>query len=210
VNILKRASLNLSINAIVVLILAITMLGLGLAFINSMFGGTTEKLSTMVSGLDESVKTTLLESPSRITLLSTSIDAKKGEFTDIYFAVRNDLESSNNKNTFVLYNETGKYWYVYCDSATDLNAITDSHKKIVIPGTNPKSVIKDFNFETIPKSDILPGESNVFPLKIKPLPTSSNTVYSCYIEICDPNGSGNAGYLCGHLYEKINFYLTVK
>ena len=38
----KRSSLNLSINAIVVLILAITMLGLGLGFIRNVFGSTTE------------------------------------------------------------------------------------------------------------------------------------------------------------------------
>ena len=41
----KKASLNLSINAIVVLILAITMLGLGLGFIRSMFKGATSKLA---------------------------------------------------------------------------------------------------------------------------------------------------------------------
>ncbi|MBW3012000.1 hypothetical protein KY311_02360, partial [Candidatus Woesearchaeota archaeon] len=39
----KKASLSLSINAIVVLILAITMLGLGLAFMRGTFGKVTEQ-----------------------------------------------------------------------------------------------------------------------------------------------------------------------
>ena len=38
----KKGSLNLSINAIVVLILAITMLGLGLGFMKTMFGKVSE------------------------------------------------------------------------------------------------------------------------------------------------------------------------
>ena len=45
----KKASLNLSINAIVVLILAITMLGLGLTFMRNIFGGAAKEF-TKVSG----------------------------------------------------------------------------------------------------------------------------------------------------------------
>ncbi|MBI1970537.1 hypothetical protein HYS47_02220 [Candidatus Woesearchaeota archaeon] len=48
----KKASLNLSINAIVVLILAIVMLGLGLAFIRNVFGGATEKIKSGLENVD--------------------------------------------------------------------------------------------------------------------------------------------------------------
>ena len=41
----KKGSLTLSINAIVVLILAITMLGLGLSFMRNIFGGATEEFT---------------------------------------------------------------------------------------------------------------------------------------------------------------------
>lgn len=44
----KKASLELSVNAIVILIIAITMLGLGLAFIKMLFGGATDKLAAIV------------------------------------------------------------------------------------------------------------------------------------------------------------------
>ena len=44
----RKADLNMSINAIVVLILAITMLGLGLGFIRTMFKGATSKLAGAV------------------------------------------------------------------------------------------------------------------------------------------------------------------
>ena len=39
----KKGALNLSINAIVILILAITMLGLGLAFMRNIFGSATKE-----------------------------------------------------------------------------------------------------------------------------------------------------------------------
>jgi hypothetical protein len=45
----KKASLNLSINAIVVLVMAITVLGLGLTFIRGIFGGATAKLGGAIS-----------------------------------------------------------------------------------------------------------------------------------------------------------------
>jgi hypothetical protein len=45
----KLASLHLSINAIVILILAITMLGLGLGFMRNIFGKATEEF-TRVGG----------------------------------------------------------------------------------------------------------------------------------------------------------------
>ena len=48
----KKADLSLSINAIVVLILAITMLGLGLLFIRNQFGGGSSKLATMTEQID--------------------------------------------------------------------------------------------------------------------------------------------------------------
>lgn len=49
----KRGSLNLSINAIVVLIMAITMLGLGLGFITGMFGDISKQVGSAVKNEPE-------------------------------------------------------------------------------------------------------------------------------------------------------------
>ena len=49
---MKKASLNLSVNAIVVLILAITMLGLGLGFMKNTFGGVTEQFEQVSGDLE--------------------------------------------------------------------------------------------------------------------------------------------------------------
>lgn len=53
----RKGSLNLSINAIVVLILAITMLGLGLGFIRNIFGGASAKIG-------QALEATTLKNPA--------------------------------------------------------------------------------------------------------------------------------------------------
>lgn len=53
----RKGSLNLSINAIVVLILAITMLGLGLGFIRNIFGGASGKIA-------QALESTSLKNPA--------------------------------------------------------------------------------------------------------------------------------------------------
>jgi len=190
----RKGSLNLSINAIVVLIMAITMLGLDLGFIKNMFGGTAGQLDNMVQGLDESIKNQLSESMDRVSLAATSFDAPKGEDTNKFFAVRNDLEADPNEDsrkTFTL-GDGGKITSIYCDQAIDMNA-------------DPSKVsFKTFETVTLDK-----GESKVLPLQIKPLSSAVSTVYSCHIMICMPDEAVSDGS-CEETYEVLDFDLTVK
>ncbi|MBN2881343.1 hypothetical protein JXM83_04800 [Candidatus Woesearchaeota archaeon] len=48
----KKASLNMSINAIVMLVMAMALLGLGLTFIRGMMGGATGKLGGAIDAAD--------------------------------------------------------------------------------------------------------------------------------------------------------------
>lgn len=52
----KKASLSLSMEAIVILILAVTMLGLGLTFVRNMFGNITDKASNAIDVADLTAK----------------------------------------------------------------------------------------------------------------------------------------------------------
>lgn len=49
----KKAALELSVNAIVILILAITMLGLGLGFVRGMFGKTSGQFEELIGAEQE-------------------------------------------------------------------------------------------------------------------------------------------------------------
>lgn len=71
----KKGDLSLSVNAIVILVLAITMLGLGLSFIRTMFGKTTGKLGSVIESTDLETKPTS-ENPLTI---QKQIELKLGE-----------------------------------------------------------------------------------------------------------------------------------
>ncbi len=54
----KKADLSLSVNTIVIIILAITLLGLGLTFINTIAGGAIGKLGKLIDSTDLEKKPT--------------------------------------------------------------------------------------------------------------------------------------------------------
>ena len=67
----KKASLNLSVNAIVILVLAVVLLGLALAFIRGMFGKMTSKMGEIVDITQIEAKPTAdmpITMPNRITI----------------------------------------------------------------------------------------------------------------------------------------------
>tara|TARA_Y100000310_G_scaffold82580_1_gene79184 strand:- start:236 stop:589 length:354 start_codon:yes stop_codon:yes gene_type:complete len=86
----KKASLNLSINAIVILILAITMLGLGLAFMRNIFGQATGEFSE-ISGEVQKQMIGQMKSTQKIVDLSGAVyDIEPGEKKMAYIGFKND------------------------------------------------------------------------------------------------------------------------
>jgi hypothetical protein len=89
----KKASLQISVEAIVILILAITMLGLGIAFIRNMFGKTTSQLGEIGDDIKNQRISDLKESNKRLEFPYNDIQVKRAGEKEIYFAVKNDLEN---------------------------------------------------------------------------------------------------------------------
>lgn len=157
----KKASLNLSINAIVILILAITMLGLGLGFMKGMFGKVTGELGEMTEGLAAERKAELESSLDRISFHTTELEIKRGTKDNIYYAVRNNLEATDEFRVdgFV------------CTDAIDPDA-ADS--------------LDDISFQALGLKTIVPGESVALPLIIQVKAGAVPTIYSCDIIIPHP------------------------
>ena len=84
----KKASLNLSVNAIVVLILAITMLGLGLGFMKNTFGGVTEQFEQVSGDLEKQLVKELENKGLPAAFSVYSIDMDKSETKDLFFSVK--------------------------------------------------------------------------------------------------------------------------
>lgn len=85
----KRGALQLSINAIVVLILAITMLGLGLGFMKNMFGGTTKHFEQITEDMENQMIDSLKGGTDKIVLNAYKVSMSKASTKTIFFGIKN-------------------------------------------------------------------------------------------------------------------------
>lgn len=85
----KKASLNMSINAIVMLVMAMALLGLGLTFIRGMMGGATGKLGGAIDAAD------LSEPPSaeKPITMDRTVKIKRGKSATIKIGFYNTEEA---------------------------------------------------------------------------------------------------------------------
>ncbi len=85
----KKGALELSINAIVIVILAMTLLGLGLGFVRNMFrdiGDTTEQVQEQMK---EQILDDLRRGDKKLSFPSASLQVEKGEEEVIVIGVKN-------------------------------------------------------------------------------------------------------------------------
>ncbi len=92
----KKAALQLSINAIVVLILAITILGLGLGFITKQFGAVQKKFEDVGGQIEKQLIEEMERSGELLVLNQVKVTAKSGDETNIYIGVRNTYSPDSN------------------------------------------------------------------------------------------------------------------
>lgn len=86
----KKAALELSITAIVVLIIAITVLGLAIFFIKNLFKGGTEIFTGELAKIKDQLRKNLEESGDLVVFSKgTELEAKRGEKVNFYLGVRN-------------------------------------------------------------------------------------------------------------------------
>ncbi len=86
----RKGGLNLSINAIVVLILAITMLGLGLAFMRNIFGAATEEFQEVGGTVKKQMIDQMKESNKVVDISRPKIEIKPGEKKQVFIGFKNE------------------------------------------------------------------------------------------------------------------------
>jgi hypothetical protein len=125
----KKGALELSINAIVIVILAMTLLGLGLGFVRNMFkdiGGTTAQVQQQMR---EQITEQLRQGDKPLAFPTSEIGLSKKDTTNLAVGVRNTMQGQRDF-TIRIYqvNEgTGKRQY----TVADCNALS-----ICEPSTN--------------------------------------------------------------------------
>lgn len=85
----KKASLQLSINAIVVLILAITLLGLGLGFIKKQFGAVEAQFTAVGEEIKSGIIEKIQASGELLVFNRIDVTVGKGKPEDFYMGIKN-------------------------------------------------------------------------------------------------------------------------
>ena len=151
----KKGGLQISINAIVILILAITVLGIGLGFIRGMFTKTLDQLGEVSKDIENDMINRIRDSNERLVLREENIEVKKGREKTIYFGVRNEEDVTTPIDFDVLFECT--------------EAMYDSG-----------GLASDIEFNVFAKTKLLKrDEITVMPALIKVSPNAVATTYMC-------------------------------
>lgn len=179
----RKGSLQLSINAIVVLILAITLLGLGLGFIRNMFSSTEQQFDVTNQQIKSDMIEELETSGSKVTLKQAKFEVGSGEPYEFYYGMRN---TRDNSSCFYL------NWT--CDDALKLSCPTNDGK---------------WWFDTYRYLELEPSEAEAVFAKVVP---SDPDTYMGHVSVFvndTPCGSGDIPSTA-ELYERKDFYFKVK
>ena len=85
----KKASLEISIQAIVIVVLAMTLLGLGLGFIRGMFKGITDVNEQVTGDVRAKIGRQLIETDEKVAFPRSEINIKRGDSSIIEVGINN-------------------------------------------------------------------------------------------------------------------------
>ena len=90
----KKASLEISIQAIVIVVLAMTLLGLGLGFIRGMFKNITGTTEDVTAQVRQRILNDMLDNDKKISFPNTKLTIDKGDSTVLTVGIRNKKDTS--------------------------------------------------------------------------------------------------------------------
>ena len=86
----RKASLELSIQAIVIVVLALTLLGLGLVFIKNIFGNTEIISASAFDKVSDQLQRNLVNNDEKLVFSQTKVSLEKGKSSLLGWGLRND------------------------------------------------------------------------------------------------------------------------
>jgi hypothetical protein len=161
----KKAALQLSINAIVILILAITILSLGIAFIKTQFGALTERFVEVSAEIKSELINKIKDTGELLVFNRVEIEAKLGKPEEFYIGIKNTAPNLNDPAKPVCF-----VLAVKCINALNGECF-DGRNNIYVggndmslgPGNDPE--VKWFSLFS--EVDIKTGEVNVYPVTLQ-------------------------------------------
>ncbi len=160
----KKAALELSINAIVVFILAITILGLGLVFIKSQFGSLTERVSEVSAEIKSELINKIKDTGELLVFNRVEIEAKVGKPVEFYMGIKNTAPNIEEPTKPVCFIPAIK-----CISCLKGECIRDVGNDVYVGGTDiiadTPAVIQWFSL--FPQVNIKTNEVGVYPVTLQ-------------------------------------------
>ena len=92
----KKASLEISIQAIVIVVLAMTLLGLGLGFIKGMFSGITDISRTTFERISDQLQRDLINSNEKLIFSQSKVTIEKGKSVLLGWGIKNEATTPLN------------------------------------------------------------------------------------------------------------------
>jgi len=168
----KKGSLNLSINAIVIFILALTLLGLGIPFITGVF----KKADDLTSGrfdriLAEEEKAFMEGCSDDFCIDQTRFVMKRNEEVRTLMVLNNKFDCDIDEAIITIGGEQGGSSNFEPGSCN------------IIGGENAEQKCSDVSITTVDSESILSKEKTPVDIKIRVQNTAKNTVYSYKINV---------------------------
>ncbi len=187
----KKADLSLSINTIVILILAITMLGLGLAFLNGTFTKTTAQFSQVADVVKNQITSQITSSNGKVILNTQEVDLKTSEEKDVYYGIRNVLGNSSNNGNFIINS--------FCSQALN-------H-----PNYGAKDIAGSVVLATFTTWPVQPGDVGVLKMQVTATSSAVFDNYACEIDVCSADSTVTTPCTSGssNLYGQAKFFVVV-
>lgn len=160
----KKAALELSINAIVVFILAITILGLGLVFIKSQFGSLTERVSEVSAEIKSELINKIKDTGELLVFNRVEIEAKAGKSVEFYMGIKNTATNTEDPTKPVCFIPAIK-----CIKGLKGECIRDKGENVYVGGTDVTTgeTSEVQWFTVFPRVDIRTGEVGVYPVNLQ-------------------------------------------
>ncbi len=182
----KKGSLQLSINAIVILILAITLLGLGLGFIKKQFGTVTAKFEEASQDIENEVIDKIRQSGDILTFDKARLVVERGKPITFYAGI---------KNTDSKYARCFKLKFVCQSALTAGNECFDGAEgaPVFVGGIDPyddlvvgeNDIVGTAWFTTVPIS-VNKLDIQVIPVKVQ-VPDAAADIYTMRVELYQNN-----------------------
>jgi hypothetical protein len=187
----KKGSLELSINAIVIIVLAFVLLGLGLGFVRSQF----KSMGSTTTQVQEQVKSQILEDlrtgDKKISFPSQRVTIEKGSNLDLAIGVKNtgNSELKFYLDIFTAQDQTNK---IKCDEdLTSVSAFEDIPTSLSCDAsTTASGTIEDLEFflDSGPYT-LGVADAEVYPISIKASKTSNTYLVKVRVFAEDADGA---------------------